>query len=85
MLFCMGVPVQVEGVRVQVGHCAFPALLHFPKLHQAVAIILNDRNSLSGHESLYNYALNLKNLYESINTKTIKSTYSYTKCEQSVT
>ena len=63
----------------------FSAMLHFPKLHQAVAIILTDPYSLSGHETLYNYALNLKNLYKSKNTKTIKSTYSYAKCEQSVT
>ena len=75
--------LKVYRYRLAIG--AFPALLHFPKLHQAVAIILNDPYSLSGHKFLYNYALDLKNLYKSRNTKTIKSTYSHAKCEQSVT
>ena len=63
----------------------FPALLQFPKLHQSVANILNDPYLLPGHKSLYNYALDLKDLYKSKNTKAIKSTYSYVKCGQSVT
>ena len=67
----MGVPVQVEGVPVQVGHWCFSSIVALPKLHQAVAIILNDLYSISGHKSLYNYALDLKNLYKSRNTKKV--------------
>ena len=63
---------------------AFPALLHFPKLHQSVAIILNDPYLLPGHKSLYNYALDLKNLYKSRNTKAIKGSYSHANCDLNV-
>ena len=59
---------------------AFPALLQSPKLHQSFANVLNDSYLLSGHKSLYNYALDLKDLHKSKNTKAIKSTYPHAKC-----
>ena len=54
---------------------AFLALLEFLKLHQSFAHILDDSYLLPGHKSLYIYALNLKDLHKSKNTKEIKSTY----------
>ena len=55
--------------RYTLPYGAFPALLQFSKLHQSVANILNDPYFLPGHKSLYNYALDLKDLHKSKKTQ----------------
>ena len=79
-LFKQGVPVHLNDVPVHLILWCFLALLEFPRFHQSFAHILNASYWLPGHKSLYTYALDLKDLHKSKNTKEIKSTYPHAEC-----
>ena len=79
-LFQQGVPVHFSGVPVHFAHWCFSSIAEVPETSSIVFPHPHDLYWLPEHKSLYTYALDLKGLHKSNNTKAIKSTYPHAKC-----